>query len=231
MTAPSISRAVGGGRACGANPARVPVSIVLVLLCAPLLLGGACSEQLLNPMADHRQPRERAFRPSDWYADGLSMRAPPPGTVPHERRTMNQTLTAGIASVTDQVAPNGEHIVRYANKIPVPVTLELLAVGRKRYDITCGTCHGPLGDGDSIVAKQMALRPPPSLHAYANRPPGYIFEVVTHGFGLMASYAAELTVEERWAIVAYVRALQVSQNVPVRDLPIDAQRQLEQEAP
>jgi Cytochrome C oxidase, cbb3-type, subunit III len=206
--------------------------IALLLFVAPVIFTvSACNEQLLNPMADHRQPRERAYRPSDFYADGLAMRAPPQGTVPHERRTMNPTLMAGISGYTGQVAPNGERVVRYASKIPVPVTAELLALGRKRYDITCGTCHGPLGDGDSIVARQMSLRPPPSLHLYANRAPGYIFEVATHGFGLMASYAAELTAEERWAVVAYVRALQVSQSVPVGDLPPETRRQLEQEAP
>jgi mono/diheme cytochrome c family protein len=144
---------------------------------------------------------------------------------------MSPILTTGIASYTGQVAPNGERIARYASKIPIPLTPELLAVGRKRYDITCGTCHGPLGDGNSIVAKQMSLRPPPSLHLYVNRAPGYIFQVITHGFGLMASYAAELSIEERWAVVAYVRALQVSQNVPVGALPPEARRQLEQENP
>lgn len=206
----------------------------LLSLAAPVtvaLLGGACNEQILNPMADHAQPRERAYRPSDFYADGLSMPGPPEGTVPRERRTMNATLTAGISGYTGQVAPNNERIVRYASKIPLPVTPALMALGRKRYDITCGTCHGPLGDGNSIVAKQMSLRPPPSLHLYANRAPGYIFEVATHGFGMMASYAAELTVEERWAVVAYIRALQVSQSVPVESLPPDAQRQLAQEKP
>ena len=205
--------------------------LMLMLLVSMSVTGGACNEQLLNPMADHRQPRERAFRPSDFYADGLSMRGPPAGTVPRERRTMNPTLTTGISGLTGQVAPNGERVVRYASKIPVPVTPELLSLGRKRYDITCGTCHGALGDGDSIVAKQMSLRPPPSLHLYANRAPGYIFEVATNGFGMMASYAAELTIEERWAIVAYVRALQVSQNVPLGALPPDVRRRLEQEAP
>ena len=103
--------------------------LAMLLLCGAPLLGGACSEQLLNPMADHRQPRERAFRPSDWYADGLAMRAPPAGTVPHERRTMNPTLTTGIGSVTGQVAPNGERIVRYASKIPVPVTPGIAGCG------------------------------------------------------------------------------------------------------
>ncbi len=205
--------------------------LMLLVLFPFSVVGAGCNEQLLNPMADHRQPRERAYRPSDFYANGLSMPGPPVGTVPRERRTMNPALTAGILGLTGQVAPNGERIVRYANKIPVPVTPELLALGRKRYDITCGTCHGALGDGKSIVGSQMSLRPPPSLHLYAARSPGYLFEVATNGFGMMASYAAELTVEERWAVVAYVRALQVSQNVPVQSLPPDARQRLEQEKP
>jgi mono/diheme cytochrome c family protein len=107
------------------------------------------------------------------------------------------------------------------------VTRKLLDLGRKRYDITCGTCHGVLGDGDSIVARQMSLRPPPSLHRYIEKPAGYIYEVATKGFGMMASYAAELTVEERWAVVAYIRALQLSQNTPAADLPADVRQRLE----
>jgi mono/diheme cytochrome c family protein len=210
--------------------ARVGRLSLAALVALPFVMG-ACSEQLLNPMADRRQPRERAYRVSDFFADGQVMRAPPAGTVPRERRTMNPTLTTGVSGYTGAIAENGERVVRYANRIPVPVTPELLTTGRKYYDITCGTCHGPLGDGDSIVAKQMSLRPPPSLHLYANRAPGYIFEVATHGFGMMASYAAELTVEERWAVVAYVRALQVSQSVPVTELPPDLRRKLDQEAP
>lgn len=190
-----------------------------------------CNEQLLNPMADHRQPRERAYRPSDFYADRLAMRRPPDGTVPRERRTMNPTFTTGIIGTNPVLAPNGERVARYANRIPMAVTPELLALGRKQYDITCGTCHGPRGDGNSIVGKQMSLRPPPSLHLYAGRAPGYIFEVATRGFGLMAAYAAELSVEERWAVVAYIRALQISQNVPVATLPPEVQRQLQQEKP
>jgi mono/diheme cytochrome c family protein len=191
----------------------------------------ACSEQILDPMADHRQPRERAYRVSDFFEDGQVMRAPPDGTVPRERHTMNPTLTSGISGYTGRVAENGERVVRYASRIPLPVTAQLLALGRKRYDITCATCHGPLGDGDSIVATQMSLRPPPSLHKYVDRAPGYIFEVATKGFGMMASYAAELTVEERWAVVAYIRALQVSQSVPAAELPADVRRQIDQEGP
>jgi len=204
---------------------------LLFLALGAMVAAASCNEQALNPMADIRQPRERAYRPSDFFGTGLVMQAPPEGTVPRERRTMNPTLTSGISGYTGRFGENGERIVRYASRIPVPVTPELMALGRKRYDITCGTCHGPAGDGESIVAKQMALRPPPSLHLYANRAPGYIFEVATKGFGMMASYAAELTVEERWAVVAYIRALQVSQSVPAAELPPDARRQIEQEKP
>jgi mono/diheme cytochrome c family protein len=107
------------------------------------------------------------------------------------------------------------------------VTRQLLELGRKRFDITCGTCHGPVGDGNSIVATQMSLRPPPSLHKYSDRPPGYIFDVITKGFGLMASYAADMTVEERWAVVAYVRALQLSQAVPLTQIPPAERARLE----
>jgi mono/diheme cytochrome c family protein len=211
-----------------ARPAGVTAMAPTAVL-GLLVAAGGCNEQLLNPMADHRQPRERAYRPSDFFEDGLAMPGPVEGTVPRERRTMSPTLTSGIATFTGQVAPNGERIVRYASKVPLPLTMELMALGRKRFDITCATCHGPSGDGESIVAKQMALRPPPSLLAYTNRAPGYIFEVITHGFGMMASYAAELTVEERWAVVAYLRALQVSQSVPAASLPADVRRQLDQE--
>jgi mono/diheme cytochrome c family protein len=204
--------------------------IVAAVAAVTAPLAACVDEQLLDPMAE-RQPREKAFRVSNFWEDGLSMRSPPAGTVPRERRTMSPTLTAGIAGYTGQVAPNGERVVRYAAQIPLPVTKELLALGRKRYDITCATCHGPVGDGDSIVARQMALRPPPSLLNYADRAPGYIFEVATHGFGLMASYAAELSVPERWAVVAYIRALQVSQSFPADKLQPDERQRLDQEAP
>ena len=111
--------------------------------------------------------------------------------------------------------------------IPLPVTRKLLELGRKRFDITCATCHGPLGDGDSIVARQMSLHPPPSLHRYVNKPSGYFYEVISKGFGMMASYAAELSVEERWAVVAYVRALQLSQLTPIGELPANEQQRLQ----
>jgi mono/diheme cytochrome c family protein len=185
----------------------------------------ACDENLLNPMAD-RQPRAKRYNESKFWDDGLTMRAPPAGTVPRERITLNPRLTTG-READGQLQSNGEPLPQYVTTIPVPMTRKLLDLGRKRYDITCGTCHGPLGDGDSIVARQMALRPPPSLHKYVDKPAGYFYEVIVKGFGMMASYAAELTVEERWAVVAYVRALQLSQAAPAAQLPADVRNKLQ----
>jgi mono/diheme cytochrome c family protein len=175
-----------------------------LLLLLPLA-ATACDEDLLNPMAA-RQPRVESYGMSDFYDDQLAMREPPAGTVPRERVVMNPGLTSGKIT-----GPTGDVFLAH---IPIKVDKALLDLGRKRYDITCGTCHGPAGDGDSIVARQMALRPPPSLHLYTARPPGYIYEVILHGFGLMASYAGEMDVRERWAVVAYIKALQLSQGTP-----------------
>jgi mono/diheme cytochrome c family protein len=182
----------------------------------------ACiDENILDPMAD-RQPRAMRYKESAFFDDGLSMHAPPEGTVPRERVTGNGPLASGRL-LDGPIQPNGEPLPNYVTTIPVPVTKALLALGRKRFDITCATCHGPLGDGVSIVGTQMALRPPPSLidKKYIEKPSGYIFEVASRGFGMMASYAAELDVNERWAVVAYLRALQLAQTSSIADVPPD----------
>ena len=205
---------------------------LLALQALSLLLGLSalgCDENILDPMAD-RQQKSIRYKESPFYADGLSMRAAPEGTVPRERITLNPRLTTG-RDPDGPIQPNAEPLPNYLAAVPLPVSRKLLDLGRKRFDITCATCHGPLGDGDSIVARQMSLRPPPSLHKYIDRPAGYFYEVITKGFGLMASYAAELDVEERWAVVAYVRALQLSQNTPAADLPPDLRRQLDAPPP
>jgi hypothetical protein len=203
-----------------ARVSRLAFALALVALTAT-----ACDENILDPMAD-RQPKANRYRESKFFEDGLVMKAPPEGTVPRERITLNARLTTG-READGPIQHNGEPLPMYVTNIPIPVTRKLIETGRKRYDITCGTCHGTLGDGDSIVARNMALRPPPSLHRYNEKPAGYIFEVATKGFGMMASYAAELTVEERWAVVAYIRALQLSQSMPAGALPGDVRGRLE----
>jgi mono/diheme cytochrome c family protein len=200
---------------------QLPLAAALVAL-----TGSACiDENILDQMADN-QPKANRYRESNFFANGLTMQAPPEGTVPRERITLNAVVTTGREG-DGPIQTNGEPLPVYAKTVPIPVTRKLLDIGRKRYDITCGTCHGPLGDGDSIVARQMSLRPPPSLHRYTEKPAGYIYEVATKGFGLMASYAGELTVEERWAVVAYIRALQLSQSTAAADLPPAVRTQLE----
>jgi mono/diheme cytochrome c family protein len=110
----------------------------------------------------------------------------------------------------------------------VPPSAELLARGRKKFDIHCAVCHGVLGDGESQIALNMSLRKPPSLHANARAAgDGWIYQVITNGFGLMGSYATELTVEDRWAVVAYVRALQLSQAASMDQVPPSAREELE----
>jgi mono/diheme cytochrome c family protein len=190
-------------------------------LAAVLASAGCIDEDIFNPMA-HEQPRVGAYSESEFYSDGLAMRAPPPGTVPHER-------VVGHAALGSGQVPGPQGPV-WVTRFPVAVDHDLMDLGQKRYNIICATCHGPVGDGDSIVGRQMSLRPPPSLHLYADRPVGYFYDVIVNGFGLMASYAAELSVRERWAVVAYVRALQMSQYAPMALAPPAEQSRLMQES-
>lgn len=155
------------------------------------------------------QHKYMAFREGAFFTDGRAMRPPPGGTIPRGTIVDQPLLTQGIAGG------------QFATTIPVPVTIEMLELGRKRFDITCAACHGIAGDGASVVATKMQLRRPPSLHqaeivAYT---PGQIYQVLNEGFGLMPSYATMLTLEERWAVVAYVKALQLGQSAVVGDLP------------
>jgi mono/diheme cytochrome c family protein len=199
---------------------RAAPNLARCLLPAGVLLLGAagCDEDTINPMAA-RQPRVGTYSASEFYSDGMGMRQPPTGTVPRQRITGNPGMTSGKQGAL------------YSNVFPVRVDEALLRVGQKRYNITCATCHGPLGDGDSIVARQMSLRPPPSLMDYTNRPLGYFYEVISKGHGLMASYAAELRVPERWAVVAYVRALQISRTATLDKAPLAERTRLEKETP
>ncbi|MEO7092739.1 MAG: cytochrome c, partial [Polyangiales bacterium] len=144
-----------------------------------------------------QQPRIDPFQKSDWYANGLSMRTPPAGTI-----SIEQTVQARI--VVDGVVDGV-----YAPQIPVPLTRALVEVGRAKFDVICAACHGVLGTGDSVVAQNMAMRRPTSLHEPYVRalPPGRIYQVIRTGYGVMPPYGPWLTIEERWAIVAYVRAL------------------------
>jgi mono/diheme cytochrome c family protein len=158
------------------------------------------------------QPRYQPYGESAYFGDGRAMRLPPEGTVAHDAVVGRPEVTTGTR--------DGVPVAR----IPVPVTLPMLRLGRARFGTFCAPCHGLAGDGESVVGSKMELRRPPPFHTPVMRalPDGRYFQVVTEGYGLMPSYAAELTPMERWAVVAYIRALQLSQNVRVDSLPPSA---------
>jgi mono/diheme cytochrome c family protein len=118
---------------------------------------------------------------------------------------------------------------KIVGEIPVAVTQELMSDGRGKFEIYCAICHGLLGDGVSPVATQMSLRPPPNLLKLHDVSPGHLFQVVTQGYGLMASYAPQLTAQERWAVAAYVEALRRSQSATLAQAPPDIQKKLREE--
>ena len=103
---------------------------------------------------------------------------------------------------------------------PFPVTKEVIERGQERFNIYCSPCHGRLGNGDGMIVRR-GFRHPPSYHIdrLRSRPNGYIYDVITNGFGAMPDYAAQIAPRDRWAIVAYIRALQLSQNATVNDVP------------
>ncbi len=181
------------------------------LLLAALALGLLAGCEALDPMIS--QQKVKAYRESDFWPDHVSQRPPQPGTVARE-----DVLPPAVATGR---GPDGKVLTR----VPVPVTRALLERGRSRFEIDCAVCHGYLGDGVSLVARNMSLRPPPNLLARAQQPDGWYFQVMSEGFGLMPSYASQLTVEDRWAIVAYLRALQLSQTLRADQLdPADRAR-------
>jgi hypothetical protein len=120
----------------------------------------------------------------------------------------------------------------FSRLIPLPLNRATLALGHARFDTFCAACHGVVGDGVSVPARFMGRRPP-SLHEQRVRElaPGDIFHTVTHGYGVMPSYANALTVPERWAIVGYVQALQLSQTALLAELPPELGREFAAGAP
>jgi len=169
-----------------------------------------------DPM--QRQPKYKAYQSSPYYADGLAMRTPPAGTVPFG--------SVGDPALQRGVGEDGKPLAQ----APIPFTPKLLATGRKKFDIHCAVCHGLVGDGQSQVALNMSLRKPANLHLYRDVPDGYIFQVISQGFGLMPNYAAELTPEERWGVVGYVRALQLSQRATAVLVPPETMLKLQGDA-
>ena len=177
-------------------------ALVLALL---VLLGGC--ERLMRNMYD--QPRYKPMRESRLFPDGTSARAPVPGTVPATDGVLAGTSSGRIGSDLEIERRKLEE----ATQNPLPVTLQVLERGRERFEIYCVPCHSPLGDGDGRVA-QRGFPHPPSYHQPRLReaPDRHFYDVMTNGYGIMRPYADRVPPGDRWAIVAYIRALQLSQN-------------------
>lgn len=167
-----------------------------------------CDNTLRQDMAN--QPRQNPLSPSDFFADGRS-----------ERPAVENTVARG--SVQD----DSLFVPKDSNAFPLPLTAELLERGQQRYGIFCTPCHGIQGDGMGMVAVR-GMKHPPSYHQerLRNVPNGYLYDVVTNGFGAMYGYSSQIPPRDRWAIVAYLRALQLSRNAPVGQLPAELREKL-----
>ncbi len=163
----------------------------------------------------HNQPRFKPLAESDFYSDLRSARPPVEGTVARGELHADSYFYTGMLPGTNTP---GDYM-------PFPVSEKVLARGRQRFDIYCAPCHSRLGDGNGIVPSRGFARKPPSYHIDRLRkaPLGYFFDVITHGFGMMQDYASQIAPEDRWAIVAYIRALQLSQNATAEDIPAGQQ--------
>lgn len=183
------------------------------LLAAAVFVLGAmgCTQE----MAD--QPRYDPYDPSEFFSDKLSARQLPAGTVSRSSRPREELLDSG--TIGGQLA----------NQFPFPVTKEVLDRGRQRFNIYCTPCHGLLGTGNGMIALRGFRRLPASFHSERLRtaPHGHFFDVITNGFGAMPRYSYQVKVNDRWAIVAYIRALQLSQWAPADAVPPDELQKLQ----
>ncbi|HXK02862.1 MAG TPA: cytochrome c [Verrucomicrobiae bacterium] len=162
------------------------------------------------------QPKFIPLRPSTFFADGRSARPIPEGTVARGHLNDDTLFYTGKG-------PDGKPV----NEFPFPVTKAVIQRGQQRFNIYCTPCHDRTGNGNGMVV-QRGYRHPPTYHSDRLRqvPNGYIFDVITNGFGAMPDYAAQIPPADRWAIVSYVRALQLSQQASINDVPSDARGQL-----
>ncbi len=180
-------------------------------LAAGLLLV-ACTQRM------DEQPRYDPLESSAFFPDGMSARPFPSDTVARGLLMDDPALFTGKV--------NGQDVTEF----PFPVTREVLERGQQRFGIFCAPCHGDDGSGNGMVV-QRGFPHPPSYHTDALRqaPVGHFFDVATNGLGPMPPYAQQVSVRDRWAIVAYIRALQLSQHATLDDVPPDARARLEQQ--
>ena len=175
--------------------------LMVLTIVAGFALAG-CRQQ----MAD--QPHKRPLEPSNFFDDGMASRPVVPGTV----------ARAGEERKDQRL--NGKAEGKRVDSFPLEITMEVLARGQERYEIFCSPCHDRLGTGQGMIVRR-GFTPARSFHdpRLRDAPAGHFFEVITQGFGQMPSYANQLSEQDRWAVIAYIRALQFSRNVRLDQLP------------
>jgi mono/diheme cytochrome c family protein len=191
------------GRGSARHTALVPALLILGVLCG-------CRRDMQH------QPKALPLEASRFFADGRTERPIPPHTIARSELDDDQSFYTG--------ASNGQFLA----SIPAPITRQLLLRGQQRFDIYCTPCHGILGDGDGMVARR-GFKWPANFHTDRLRqaPPGYIYQVISRGYGAMPDYAEQIAPPDRWAIVAYVRALQLSRHATVADVPAQDRAKLD----
>ena len=165
----------------------------------------------------YNQPRTKPYTGTDFFTDGTTARPVPAHTVQYHLARENEAFYTGVS--------NGFLLAR----LPMQLNPELLQRGRERYEIHCAVCHGATGEGNGEIV-QRGFPAPPTYHSdrLRNAPIGHFYDVITNGYGVMYSYAARVEPSDRWAIAAYIRALQLSQHAASADLPPNDQKLLEQ---
>ncbi|MDQ6621362.1 MAG: cytochrome c [Pseudomonadota bacterium] len=195
----------------------------MMLLAVGLVSGIAGCERTFRDMYD--QPRYRPLAPSTLWPDGRSSRPSVEGTVSRSVGTFAGT-SSGRLGVEASDEPSAEQPAGGADRAPPRVAV--LHRGQERFDIFCAPCHSRLGDGDGMIVRR-GFPAPPSYHIDRLRTADdrHFFDVISNGYGAMYAYANRIPVQDRWAIVAYIRALQRSQHASLADLPADARTDLE----
>jgi len=186
-----------------------------VFLCSMVIAVGFAAAGCRRDM--FTQPSEKPLEKSDFFRDNHMASRPP---VPH-------TVARGQLD-EDEAFYTGEVGTNLVTTFPFPITREVLLRGQERFDIYCAPCHGRTGEGNGMVP-QRGFPAPPSYHIDRLRaaPAGHFFDVITHGYGIMYSYAARVEPADRWAIAAYIRVLQLSQNGRLADVPAAERAPLE----
>jgi hypothetical protein len=211
-----MSRNISGNARWSGGFTHVPLHAAIFACMVLLLLTSGCRLDM------HVQPRYNPYDASSFFSDGRSARQPVAGTVPRNANIV------GLADPDDAKKVGAERPGGTGtNVFPFVMTREVLNRGRERYDIFCAPCHGLAGDGDGVIV-QRGFQAPPSYHLdrMRNAPASHFFDVITNGFGAMYPYGYRVPVSDRWAIVAYIRALQLSREGTLDEVPPEERQKL-----